>query len=185
MPTEPKGEKRPADVNARVVMIAKIATGEIEDAVPDDGKNKAAQTGFLRPCGCVDQGARHTGAVIAASVAIAAKESKCLARSSEAGHLFFLRRPRLATFRFWRIAPHRSELFWTALRENPGDAHPRGDAGDARQDGRCQILDIFVAPPAQITINAEVAILDGVRDDFPIRQSRGQRCARGPYVCAR
>lgn len=24
-------------------MIAKIATGEIEDSVPDDGKNKAAQ----------------------------------------------------------------------------------------------------------------------------------------------
>jgi hypothetical protein len=43
MPTGPKGEKRPADVNARAVMIAKIATGEIEDAAPDDGKNKAAQ----------------------------------------------------------------------------------------------------------------------------------------------
>ena len=28
----PKGERRPADVNARAVMIAKIATGEIEDA---------------------------------------------------------------------------------------------------------------------------------------------------------
>lgn len=27
-----RGEKRPADVNARAVMIAKIATGEIEDA---------------------------------------------------------------------------------------------------------------------------------------------------------
>jgi hypothetical protein len=39
----PKGEHRPADVNARAVMIAKIATGEIEDKVPDDGKNKAAQ----------------------------------------------------------------------------------------------------------------------------------------------
>ena len=29
MPLGPKGEKRPADVNARAVMIAKIATGEI------------------------------------------------------------------------------------------------------------------------------------------------------------
>ena len=38
MPTGPKGEQRPADVNARAV-----ATGEIEDAVPDDGKNKAAE----------------------------------------------------------------------------------------------------------------------------------------------
>ena len=31
MPRGPKGERRPADVNARAVMIAKIATGEIED----------------------------------------------------------------------------------------------------------------------------------------------------------
>ena len=38
----PKGEKRPADVNARAVMIAKIATGEIEDNVTDDGKNASA-----------------------------------------------------------------------------------------------------------------------------------------------
>ena len=38
----PKGEKRPADVNARAVMIAKIATGEVEDKVTDDGKNAAA-----------------------------------------------------------------------------------------------------------------------------------------------
>ena len=36
-----KGEHRPADVNARAVMIAKIATGEIEDKVTDD-KNAAA-----------------------------------------------------------------------------------------------------------------------------------------------
>ena len=39
----PKGERRPADVNARAVMIAKIATGEIEESAPtDDGKNAAA-----------------------------------------------------------------------------------------------------------------------------------------------
>lgn len=42
MPRGPKGEKRPADVNARAVMIAKIATGELEDVTPDDGKNAAA-----------------------------------------------------------------------------------------------------------------------------------------------
>jgi len=42
MPTGPKGEKRPADVNARAVMIAKIATGEIKDTAPDDDKNRAA-----------------------------------------------------------------------------------------------------------------------------------------------
>ena len=38
----PKGERRPADVNARAVMIAKIATGEIEDVTTEDGKNAAA-----------------------------------------------------------------------------------------------------------------------------------------------
>ena len=42
MPKGPKGEKRPADVNARAVMIAKIATGEIEDITTDEGKNAAA-----------------------------------------------------------------------------------------------------------------------------------------------
>jgi hypothetical protein len=38
----PKGERRPADVNARAVLIAKIATGEVEDATTDEGKNAAA-----------------------------------------------------------------------------------------------------------------------------------------------
>jgi hypothetical protein len=42
MPTGPKGQKRPADVNARAVMIAKIAMGEIEDVTTEDGKNAAA-----------------------------------------------------------------------------------------------------------------------------------------------
>ena len=42
MPKGPQGQKRPADVNARAVMIAKIATGEIEDVTTDDGKNAAA-----------------------------------------------------------------------------------------------------------------------------------------------
>jgi hypothetical protein len=43
MPRGPKGEKRPADVNARAVMIAKIATGEIDDAPEDDGKDPSAK----------------------------------------------------------------------------------------------------------------------------------------------
>ena len=41
----PKGERRPADVNARAVMIGKIATSEIEDVPPtpeSEGKNAAA-----------------------------------------------------------------------------------------------------------------------------------------------
>ena len=45
MPKGPQGQKRPADVNARAVMIAKIATGEIEETVTtpeSEGKNPAA-----------------------------------------------------------------------------------------------------------------------------------------------
>ena len=41
MPRGPKGEKRPADIG-NAVMIAKIATGEIDDLTTDDGKNAAA-----------------------------------------------------------------------------------------------------------------------------------------------
>ena len=41
----PKGERRPADVNARAVVIGKIAAGEISDvrSTPEsEGKNPAA-----------------------------------------------------------------------------------------------------------------------------------------------
>jgi hypothetical protein len=38
MPTGPKGERRPADVIGNAIMIAKIATGEIEDTVRDPAK---------------------------------------------------------------------------------------------------------------------------------------------------
>lgn len=43
MPKGPNGEKRPADAVGLAVLIGKIATGEVEDAPPDDGKDKAAQ----------------------------------------------------------------------------------------------------------------------------------------------
>jgi hypothetical protein len=42
MPRGPKGEHRPADANKNAVLIGRIATGEIEDKVTDDGKNAAA-----------------------------------------------------------------------------------------------------------------------------------------------
>ncbi len=42
MPKGPKGEKRPADVIGGAVKVMKIATGEIEEDIDDDGKNKAA-----------------------------------------------------------------------------------------------------------------------------------------------
>lgn len=43
MPKGPKGEKRPADVIGNAVHIMRIATGEVEDTSPDEGKDKAAQ----------------------------------------------------------------------------------------------------------------------------------------------
>jgi hypothetical protein len=42
MPRGPKGERRPADVIGNAVKVMRILTGEIEDAVPDDGKDPAA-----------------------------------------------------------------------------------------------------------------------------------------------
>jgi len=42
MPKGPKGERRPADVIANAVKIARIATGEEQEEKTDDGKNKAA-----------------------------------------------------------------------------------------------------------------------------------------------
>ena len=42
MPKGPKGEKRPADAVGAAVMVAKIATGEIEEMTDDDGKDQAA-----------------------------------------------------------------------------------------------------------------------------------------------
>jgi hypothetical protein len=43
MPTGPKGQKRPADVISNAVKIMRIATGEEEDTVIDDGKDPAAK----------------------------------------------------------------------------------------------------------------------------------------------
>ena len=38
MPKGPKGEKRPADVIGAAVMVAKIATGEIEEEFGPEGQ---------------------------------------------------------------------------------------------------------------------------------------------------
>ena len=44
MPKGPQGQKRPADVIGAAIMVAKIATGEIEEpAEVDDGKDPAAK----------------------------------------------------------------------------------------------------------------------------------------------
>ncbi len=42
MPRDQKGEKQRANAIRNAVMIAKIATGEIEDINTEDGKNAAA-----------------------------------------------------------------------------------------------------------------------------------------------
>lgn len=44
MPKGPKGEKRPADVIGAAIMVAQIATGEIEEPTElDDGKDPVAK----------------------------------------------------------------------------------------------------------------------------------------------
>lgn len=46
MPKGPQGQKRPGDVIGAAIMVAKIATGEMDeaDAVEDDGKDPAAKS---------------------------------------------------------------------------------------------------------------------------------------------
>ena len=43
MPRGPKGERRPADVIGAAVMVARIATGEIEEKLPE--RSAAAELG--------------------------------------------------------------------------------------------------------------------------------------------
>ncbi|MYE41867.1 MAG: RNA-binding protein [Chloroflexi bacterium] len=47
MPTGPNGEKRPADTNACAVLVAKIATGEIEEKI-DKRRNGGLKGGPAR-----------------------------------------------------------------------------------------------------------------------------------------
>lgn len=42
MPKGPKGEKRPADVIGNAVKVMKIATGEEDEELTEEGKSKAA-----------------------------------------------------------------------------------------------------------------------------------------------
>lgn len=46
MPHGPRGEKRPADVIGNAVHVMKIATGEIEEELPDPGKEYARKGGL-------------------------------------------------------------------------------------------------------------------------------------------
>jgi hypothetical protein len=42
MPKGPKDQKRPADVISNAVHVMRIAPGEIDETLTDDGKNRAA-----------------------------------------------------------------------------------------------------------------------------------------------
>lgn len=44
MPKGPSGQKRPADVVSNAVHVMRVLTGEADDEMPDDGKDKAAQS---------------------------------------------------------------------------------------------------------------------------------------------
>ena len=46
MPRGPKGEKRPADVIGNAVHVMRVATGEIEEATPKEGKEYARKGGL-------------------------------------------------------------------------------------------------------------------------------------------
>jgi len=46
MPKGPKGEKRPADVIGAAVMVMKIATGEIDERLPDPATEFARKGGL-------------------------------------------------------------------------------------------------------------------------------------------
>jgi hypothetical protein len=48
MPRGPKGEKRPADVIGNAVHVMRIATGEIEDTVPEKQTKGRAQKAGLK-----------------------------------------------------------------------------------------------------------------------------------------
>jgi hypothetical protein len=43
VPRGPKGEKRPADFIGNAVHVMRVLTGEIEETIPDDGKDPAAK----------------------------------------------------------------------------------------------------------------------------------------------
>jgi hypothetical protein len=45
MPKGPQGQKRPADAIGCAIMVAKIATGEIEETTPKSGRTRSGAAG--------------------------------------------------------------------------------------------------------------------------------------------
>ena len=67
MPRGPKGEKRPADVIGAAVMVAKIATGEMDENLPKDGQSKGGKKGGKKRAKILTPQERSDIASIAAS----------------------------------------------------------------------------------------------------------------------
>ena len=69
MPKGPQGQKRPADAVANAVMVARIATGEIEeDIVGSVGRLRSAKAGGAARAKILDANERSNQARKAASV---------------------------------------------------------------------------------------------------------------------
>ena len=45
MPKGPQGQKRPADAVGLAVLVGRIATGEVEESLPDHAKREAGKAG--------------------------------------------------------------------------------------------------------------------------------------------
>ena len=68
MPKGPKGEKRPADVIGAAIMVAKIATGEIEDRLPKTRRAEGGKIGGRQRAKALSAGERSAIARKAAKV---------------------------------------------------------------------------------------------------------------------
>jgi hypothetical protein len=68
MPNGPQGQKRPADTLAAAIMVAKIATGEIEETLKDpSGKVRSGKAGGTARARKLDQEERSAIAKKAAA----------------------------------------------------------------------------------------------------------------------
>ncbi len=68
MPKGPQGQKRPADAIGRAIMVAKIATGEIEDTADlKDGRSAAGKKGAAARAKALTPRERSEIAALAAS----------------------------------------------------------------------------------------------------------------------
>lgn len=96
MPKGPKGEKRPADAIGCAVMVAKIATGEMEDELPAmSGRTRSGKAGGVARREALDETERSAIAKVAAKARwrkeadmTAFEQVKELYRNKEADGLF-------------------------------------------------------------------------------------------------